>query len=173
MRLFVGTGLPTKIGERLVRAAHGLLPAEAGKSTGVRWTRPGNLHLTLSFLGQVEPARLKPIQQSLAARLEIELGGVGAFPGILHARVRPSAPLLAFAEQVIASMERCGFPREQRPFFPHVTLARTKRKISLQPSCGDDPAFRQAFAVDEFLLYQSLTGPEGSYYEVLAAFPLQ
>jgi RNA 2',3'-cyclic 3'-phosphodiesterase len=82
MRLFVGIGLPTKIGERLVRAAHGLLPAEAGKSAGVRWTRPGNLHLTLSFLGQVEPARLKPIQRSLAtlraARLEIELGGVGA-----------------------------------------------------------------------------------------------
>jgi 2'-5' RNA ligase len=177
MRLFIGIGLPMQVGERLLRAASRLLPAGAGDGVRIRWVRPVDLHLTLAFLGQVDPARLERIQRSLAmldaALLHLELSGVAAFPGILHARLQPSASLLAFAERVTASMESCGFPRESRPFVPHVTLARTKGRISLPPAPGGDPAFRQAFAANEFLLYQSLTGPTGSHYEVVRAFPLR
>jgi 2'-5' RNA ligase len=181
MRLFIGIGLPVKVGERLLREASRLFPAGAGDSVRIRWARPGDLHLTLAFLGQVDPARVQGIQRSLAmidaARLHLELRGVAAFPGILHVRVQPSAPLLALAERVTSSMESCGFPREQRPFVPHVTLARTKGRIlgrNFANAAGKgDPAFRQAFAANEFLLYQSLTGPAGSHYEALGAFPLR
>jgi 2'-5' RNA ligase len=176
MRVFIGIGLPTQVGERLARAANRLLPSETGTDARVRWTQPSNMHVTLSFLGQVEPARLGQIQESLATlravRLRLELSGIGVFAGIMHAKVKPSAPLLTFAEQVFESMERCGFAREQRPYLPHVTLARAKGRMPLQPFGKDDPAFRQAFEASEFLLYQSFTRPEGAYYEVLKAFPL-
>jgi 2'-5' RNA ligase len=176
MRLFVGIGLPIQVGERLAAAASGLLPWEASNSTPIRPTAPGNMHVTLSFLGQTDPARLEAIQQGLATlhagRLRLELNGVGVFKGILHAQVKPSAALLTLAERVVKSMESCGFPREQRPFLPHVTVARTKERISLSSSRGGDPAFWQHFEADEFLLYQSLTRPEGAIYKVLKAFPL-
>jgi RNA 2',3'-cyclic 3'-phosphodiesterase len=177
MRLFVGIGVPTQVGERLAGAASGLPPRGTSNSTRIRWTASGDMHVTLSFLGQTDPARLDGIQQSLAmlraGRLHLELSGIGVFAGILHAKVKPSAALLAFAERVFRSMESCGFPREQRPFLPHVTLARTKGRISLQSSRGGDSAFWQDFEADEFRLYQSLTGPEGSSYKVLKAFPLR
>jgi len=180
MRVFIGIGLPIQVGERLARAANRLLPPGTGDGARVRWTQPSNMHVTLSFLGQVEPARLEQIQESLATlgavRLHLELNGIGVFAGIMHAKVKPSAPLLAFPEQVFESMERCGFPREQRPYLPHVTLARAKGRMPgrmpPQPFGKDDPAFRQAFEASEFLLYQSFTRPEGAYYEVLKAFPL-
>ena len=176
MRVFIGIGLPIQVGERLARAANRLLPPGTGHGARVRWTQPSNLHVTLSFLGQVEPARLEPIRESLATlragRLHLELSGIGVFGGILHAKVKPSPPLLAFAEQVFESMERCGFPREDRPYLPHVTLARAKGRMPPQPFGKDDPAFWQAFEASEFLLYQSFTRPEGAYYEVLRAFPL-
>jgi RNA 2',3'-cyclic 3'-phosphodiesterase len=176
MRVFIGIGLPIQVGERLARAANRLLPPGTGDGARIRWTQPSNMHVTLSFLGQVERARLEQIQESLATlravRLRLELSGIGVFAGIMHAKVKPSAPLLAFAEQVFESMERCGFAREQRPYLPHVTLARAKGRMPPQPFGKDDPAFWQAFEASEFLLYQSFTRPEGAYYEVLKAFPL-
>jgi 2'-5' RNA ligase len=136
------------------------------------------MHITLSFLGQVHDARLDVIQQGLATihapRVRLELNGFGTFEraGVLFADVKPTPALLALAEQVITTMQTRGFPREDRPYSPHVTLARTRDRLRLRSSAKDDPAFHQAFEASEFRLYQSLTLPEGARYEVLHAFPL-
>jgi 2'-5' RNA ligase len=178
MRLFIGIGLPLSVGEALARAARALLPPEREGSPRVRLPRPQDMHVTLSFLGQVEPSHLEPIQQSLAAlhadRMRLELNGAGVFAngGILLAKVKPSPNLLNLTEQVLQAMERCGFPREQRPFTPHVTLARSKGRIRIGSRQPGDPAFMQVFEAGEFCLYQSFTRPEGSQYLVLRAFPL-
>lgn len=177
MRLFIGIGLPLSVGEALARAAHVLLPPEREGIVRVRLTRPQDMHVTLSFLGHVEPSHLEQIQQSLATlhanpmRLELDGAGIFANGGILLAKVKPSPSLLRLAEQVIQAMERCGFPREQRPFTPHVTLARNKGRIRLASHQPDDPAFTQTFEANEFHLYQSFTRPEGSQYQVLRTFP--
>jgi RNA 2',3'-cyclic 3'-phosphodiesterase len=178
MRLFIGIGLPLSIAEALARATHSLLPPEREARAHIRLTRLQDMHVTLSFLGHVEPSLLEQIQQSLAAvhadRMRLELNGAGIFAngGILLAKVEPSPNLLSLAEQVLQAMEHCGFPREQRPFMPHVTLARSKGRIKLVSRQSRDPAFRQAFKAGEFCLYQSFTYPEGSQYQVLRAFPL-
>jgi 2'-5' RNA ligase len=178
MRLFIGIGLPLSVGEALTHAARAMLPPEREGSPRVRLARPKDMHVTLSFLGHVEPSHLEQIQQSLAAlhadRMRLELNGAGVFAngGILLAKVKPSPNLLSLTEKVLQAMERRGFPREQRPFTPHVTLARCKERITLGSRPPRDPAFMQTFEAGEFCLYQSFTRPEGSQYLVLTAFPL-
>ena len=175
MRLFIGIGLPAPIAEALAKSAVSLIPRAS--ATKIRWTPPANMHVTLSFLGQVHEARLDVIQQALATvkapRTTVELNGVDVFDraGVLYANVRPAPALLALAEHVIAAMEACGFAREDRPYSPHITLARTRARLRLRSDI-DEPAFRASFEAREFRLYQSLTLPEGPRYEVLHAFAL-
>lgn len=176
MRLFIGIGLPIAVAEALAESATRLIhPAAASK---MRWTPPANMHVTLSFLGQVHEARIEVIQQALAAvhasNLRLELDGFGTFEraGVLYAHVKPASALLDLAEQVIAAMEGTGFLREERPYSPHITLARTRERLRLRSDKSDHPAFHQKFEATEFRLYQSLTLPGGARYEVLRSFPL-
>jgi len=176
MRLFIGIGLPTPIAEALAQSARGLIRQTPGSK--IRWTPPANMHITLSFLGQVHEARLDVIQQALAAirvrPMHLALDGFGAFDraGVLYANVKPAPALLALAGQVVTAMETIGFAREDRPYSPHVTLARTRDRLNLSTSPKEDAAFHAAFEASEFRLYQSLTLPGGAQYEVLRAFPL-
>jgi RNA 2',3'-cyclic 3'-phosphodiesterase len=177
MRLFTAIGLPASVAGPLVEAARKLLPA-ARSAARIRWTVAANMHLTLSFLGSVDVARLEAIRQTLASvvgpRFRVTLQGAGLFAhaGVLLAKVEPSPALLALAEQVAASLEAVGIPRETRPYQPHITLARSKGLISLAPSVAGHPAIHQSFEAEEFRLYESVTRPEGAHYEVLSAYPL-
>jgi RNA 2',3'-cyclic 3'-phosphodiesterase len=177
MRLFTAIGLPASIADPLVEAACKLLPAPPGAAR-IRWAAAVNMHLTLSFLGSVAPARLAAIQQALAGvegrRFRVTLRGAGLFAhaGVLLAKVEASPALQALAEEVAASLEACGIPREARPYQPHVTLARGRGRISLAPSMVDHPAFHQSFEAEEFRLYESVTLPGGAHYEVLNVYPL-
>lgn len=175
MRLFIGIGLPPELAHTLALAARDLISGNR-----IRWTPPENLHLTLSFLGQVAPGRIPTIEQALegihSPPLPLELDGAGAFPraGILYVQVKPTPALLTLAEQVFLSMETCGFAREQRPYTPHITLARIKNigKSGIHLREQQSPAFHQRFEARELRLYESLTLPEGAQYKVLHKVPL-
>ena len=180
MRLFIAIGLPLSLSETLSHAARTLIPSETQQRARVTFTRPENMHLTLSFLGQVDPSRLNTIQQTLATihapRLRIHVDGVRTFTnaGILYAAIKPSASLLTFAEQIFQSMEHCGFPRESRPYTPHITLAHSRggSKGRLRLPHEDHPAFHKSFEAQEFRLYESFTLPQGAQYKIRSAFPL-
>lgn len=177
MRLFIGIGLPPELAQTLAHAARALISG----SSRIRWTPPENLHLTLSFLGQVAPDRIAAIEQALAAvhspPLPLELDGAGASPraGILYAQIKLTPALLRLAQQVFLSMETCGFPREQRPYAPHITLARIKSsaKNSIHLREQQSPVFHQRFEARELRLYESLTLPEGAQYKILHSSPLE
>jgi 2'-5' RNA ligase len=175
MRLFTGIGLPAPVAESLVEAARKHLPV--APRTRIRPTSAGNTHITLSFLGSVDTTRLNAIRQALAGIASPPflgtLNGLGMFAhaGVFLAKVEPSPLLLDLAEQVAASLETCGIPREPRPYQPHVTLARGKGLVG-PVSVADAPAFHQAFEVSEFRLYESVTRAEGAQYEVLSVYPL-
>jgi RNA 2',3'-cyclic 3'-phosphodiesterase len=174
MRLFIGIGVPDAVADRLSVAAR-----NHDMPKGTRWTTPGNMHVTLSFLGNVDPGLLEQIQQKLAAiragSFHVEMAGLDVFAhaGILMASVKPSAALLSLAERINAAMELCGIPRELRAYTPHITLARFKGRPAVQPSDKGNAAFFQTFAAQEFRLYESFTRPEGAQYEVLNHFPLR
>jgi 2'-5' RNA ligase len=143
MRLFVAVAVPVCAADELDEAVGPLRQSWPG----LRWTGRDAWHLTLAFLGEVsEPvcARLVPRLERAAGRhprLLVSLGGAGAFPGAARARVlwtgvqgEPRA-LPALAESVAAGARRAGAPpaEEGRRFRPHLTLARCREPVDVQP----------------------------------------
>jgi 2'-5' RNA ligase len=76
-------------------------------------------------------------------------------------------------------MRNCGFIPEVRAWNPHITLARVKGRSGTKALAPLKKAVERTkidldaeFAAEEFLLYESIPGPEGSRYEVRERFPL-
>jgi RNA 2',3'-cyclic 3'-phosphodiesterase len=102
---------------------------------GLRWTDPDAWHLTLAFIGDVEPMRVEALSSAISAVTEphaavtMATGGVGAFPRPARATVAwygiadPYGALAGLADVVRRSLR---LPVEPQPFRPHVTLARTR-----------------------------------------------
>jgi 2'-5' RNA ligase len=156
-------------------------------STGVAWTRPDQLHLTLQFLGNVEPARLPSLTGRLRAALasvasfEMQVGGIGAFPNVSRPQVLwvgLTAPEVgALAAGVQGACAGAGFPPEQRTFRPHVTLGRVRTRSRRDaPDLGflaRDGALQFGMApVTRVVLYRSELGAAGARHSILEDFPL-
>jgi 2'-5' RNA ligase len=161
----------TRIDERL--AAH------RDAWPGVRWVAPGDLHVTLAFLGQVPAVAVPGVARDLerlaasTSSFALELSGSGTFGG---GRRQPVAwlgigigwsPVRDLAVAVDAALGT-GAEGESRP---HVTVAR-HAPASLPATLADliDGA-RLAWHADELVLYRSHLAPRGSHYEVLARCP--
>ncbi len=158
------------------------------RARGVGWVAPENLHLTLKFLGGVEPARLERVAEVLApaaavaAPFELALRGLGAFPSSARPRVvwagvqTGGDAVAALAARVEAALSPLDFPREDRPFSAHVTLGRVREPRG-------DPALTAAlvagaatdfgrFQVERMALMRSDLSPRGARYTALAAWAL-
>jgi 2'-5' RNA ligase len=143
MRLFVAVAVPAQAADELDDAVTPVRPLWPG----LRWTGRDAWHLTLAFLGEVNEtvsARLGPRLERAAARhscLPVSLGGAGAFPAAARARVLWTGvqgqprELAALAASVAAGARRAGAPpaEEGRPFRPHLTLARCRDPVDMQP----------------------------------------
>jgi RNA 2',3'-cyclic 3'-phosphodiesterase len=179
MRLFIGVQLDGAVVRELSALCVRLRPG----TDGLRWSAPESWHITLQFLGSTTEeqyacvaARLSEIR---SAPVPIRLGGVGIFEraGIFHVGVEPTDGLVALKQQVTARTGPCGFEPEDRPYRPHITLARTKgdagrRQLKqLKERLKVQPQFKE-FTAREFLLYESHLGAGGSKYEVRARFGL-
>jgi RNA 2',3'-cyclic 3'-phosphodiesterase len=126
MRLFLGLPVPAQFAQSLSRSA---------RATGLkdaRWIPPENIHLTLVFLGSVAdetlPAILHELDQLDPPPIRVRITRFGTFPraGVLFAEVEPTPALLQLQAQVAGRMARCGFPLDDRPYNPHITLARLR-----------------------------------------------
>jgi 2'-5' RNA ligase len=181
MRAFVAIDLPDAIHAALGRQQQEFRSA----CRDARWTRPEGIHLTLKFLGEISDAQVEKVAAALSdlGKFEpfpIEVKGFGFFPNghrprIFWVGVEAPPSLAELAARVEASMEKLGFPREQRGFSPHLTLARF-------PVPRPQPALeallaRQAdlelgrFEASEFFLFESKLSPQGAQYRKLARFP--
>jgi len=108
-------------------------------SNAVRWVAPGNIHLTLKFLGDVDAKKISALQNSVAAAcagtppFTLKLSGVGAFPNPQRANVvwvgiqGDVDVAAALAKKIEDACAELGFAREARAFSPHLTLGRVKR----------------------------------------------
>ncbi|MXX93769.1 MAG: RNA 2',3'-cyclic phosphodiesterase [Chloroflexi bacterium] len=104
----------------------------------VRWTAPENMHITLKFLGDVHQDDLPLLKEELdevagdSARLMLELGSNGCFPGERTPRILWTGMdgdlrrMSSLATRLDGAMVRCGFPAERREFQPHVTVGRVR-----------------------------------------------
>ena len=182
MRAFVAVLLPER-----VRAGLAAVSAELrGQTHGLAWVRADNLHLTLRFLGAIEPAMLEPIRQALVTAtaaipaFTVRLGGLGGFPSGRAPRVLWASVTAGSAElgTLYAALETAlvarGLPGESRVFHPHVTLARARDPRGagdLVRVLGEGPAFGEV-RVGAIHLMRSDLDPRGSRYSVLFDAPL-
>ena len=181
MRLFVALEIPSEVREKLATLIRELR-AIASKE---KWVRADNLHVTLKFIGEAPPEKLDPIRQALAlvhsdSQVRLDFRGLGFFPNEKHPRVfwagmETSANLQKLAADIDVAAEKLGVPREQRPFSPHLTLARFEtRKLppNLQSAVRENMAREfGVFETGQFHLIESKLKPSGAEYTTLQTFP--
>lgn len=179
MRLFVALDVPEAlkhaIDEAVVQPLRPLLP-------DARWTRPEGRHLTLKFLGEVLDERVPSVADALGslrpyAPFTASFDRIGGFPNLGRPRVlwagvgRGSDEMVALASRVDVALARVGLDPEDRPFHPHLTLARfrTPKRLGELPDLGvpDD-----AFEVSHVVLYRSQLHPHGARYTALERITL-
>ncbi len=177
MRLFIAIFPPMGIRDSLASSTNGIRI-----EGGVRWVRQENIHLTLKFLGEVSDETARGIPAALGkvtarhAPLELAPSRFGGFPSKRKARVIWAGskgdvhPLRDLAEDIEASLEILGFEREARPFSPHFTLGRAKKR-PVKMEIESEPNI-PAFEAKEMLLIKSETKKEGAIYTPLKTFRL-
>jgi 2'-5' RNA ligase len=180
MRLFFAIDLPLEVQQRL----GGLRVPD---STEYRWVEPKLLHVTLAFLGQQPEARLEALRQVGAAAAGashagvLRLGQAGSFgprkePRVLWVGLDGDVEALrALQQRLAAGLRGANFDLEDRPFAPHITLARRREGVR---SAGPPPwppvqtPEREAFQMDTLTLVESRLSPRGPTYIPRLEFPL-
>ena len=180
MRLFVAVPLPEETTRELAAMVERMRRRpDAGE---LRWSPPESWHITLQFLGNAGTEEFACLVERLrgvrAAPMKIVPEKIGAFGrvGILHAGVTPTPELLELEKRVTAATVRCGFEREDRPYRPHITLARRRGRggrdgISSVAQKNAEITPFKSFMADEFALYESFLGG-AARYEIRERFPL-
>ena len=179
-RAFLAIGLPDAVRARLRCAVAELRDDLAGW----RWVDVAGIHLTLRFLGEVEPAALARARPVWAAdiadvpRFDFRIVGLGTFPPRGRPRVlwagvrdvRPEGTLVRVARILESSTRRLGFGPEEHPFRPHLTLARAYP--GRRATCAADGREFDLGQVStrEGILFASERLPSGARYTVLDRF---
>ena len=179
MRLFVGIPLAASVIEQLGKISM----RHRVEGDGLRWSTPESWHITLQFLGNTSETQYECVIARLrelhVPPVPVELDELGYFDraGIFFAGVTLTPELLALQQRVTAATLPCGFTPEDRPYRPHITLARSKGRRNavgletLKAKIRQQPKFSR-FVAEEFLLYESFTLPTGSQYETRERFRL-
>jgi len=178
VRVFVAVPVPDEVRHRIVA----MLDAAVDVIPG-RVVRPGNWHVTLRFLGDIEDVSYELLVSRLAetdlgGRFRLRWAGLGAFPRAARATVlwigldRGEEALSALAATVDVAVDRAGFAPEDRPFNPHLTLSRLRPVEDVSALVTSTAPFAIPMEVDRVTVYQSRLGSGGAAYRVLEEFPL-
>lgn len=172
IRLFVALRLPNETVERLSAWQN----TELDGAPDARIVPPGNLHVTLAFLGSRPAGDVEPILallRKLASSSERPLLAPGAYRetrSVGMVRLDDEEERAArLAGEVGEGLEGLGvYERERRAWLPHVTVLRFRRPPRLKPA----PPDLGRFSPSEVALYHSVLRPTGAQYEVVESIPL-
>ncbi|MFB6136908.1 MAG: RNA 2',3'-cyclic phosphodiesterase [Halobacteriaceae archaeon] len=184
MRLFVSVDLSPALHEAVAE-----LQGEFADASGLNLTDPSQPHVTVKFLGDVDPGRESEVTETLATAVEgadvepfeAEFGGLGVFPDLSYISVvwlgvrNGATELTRLHEAVESAFVERGFDPEDHEFTPHVTLARMEhaggKELVQELVRETDPTVGQ-MRVEEVRLTESELGPSGPEYTTLARVPL-
>ncbi len=178
IRCFIAIEIPQSI-QALLKNVQRHLQSKIRRAS---WTKSGNLHLTLKFLGDVHSETIddvnKVIQDVVDAQtpFPIAFGGISAFPNLYRPRVlwvgvKQGASIVSrLAKAVNLELRHFGFATDNR-FHPHLTLARLRTPVNLEPLKN---MLRQYEAIDRSVvnvkgiaLMRSELHPNGAVYTPL------
>ncbi|GIO28814.1 RNA 2',3'-cyclic phosphodiesterase [Ornithinibacillus bavariensis] len=151
-----------------------------------QWPWKEDLHITLKFLGAVEEERIIQLQELLRTiakqnHFSISVGGIGTFgrhnsPRVLWAGVEKTEPLEILFKQIENAVTSIGFPKETRPYTPHITLAKKWNGNDVSPEKLQEikehyQELTFPMNVDSFVLYQIFPSKRPKY-EVVELYKL-
>lgn len=192
----IRTFIAVELGPTLKHAIAGVqntLKVELNRlAPGVRmqWVRTDSIHLTLKFLGDIEESQVGRILQALEhagrdhAPFSVHAKGFGVFPNLRGPRVLwmglsgDTDRLIRLAGSINAALTTLGFPVEQKPYTPHLTLARIKEQSrSIGKALADSGVMRESacrgtLPVQAVALMKSEHAPSGSIYSRLGLIKL-
>ena len=161
---------------------------ESSKAVRIAWVQPASIHLTMRFLGETDEQLVDPIREAMATvrrshpTIHIPLERLQAFPNLRQPRVLwvgPSEPWLKSAaakqltslhREIESSCRSLGFTTEDKPFTPHLTVARIKagdREIGqrlAQSGACDQALSVGVITVGPLVLMKSKLRPTGPVY---------
>lgn len=179
IRCFVAVEIPEPI-QALLTPVQTHLQPQIRKAS---WTKTGNFHLTLKFLGDVHPEAIHEVSETLQrvtdtySPFSIAFGGIGAFPNLARPRViwmgvkQGASTVSRLAKTVNLELKHLGFSTDNR-FHPHLTLARLRTATNLEPLKNIlrkyDTIVGGSMRVNEIALMQSQLHPNGAIYTPLS-----
>jgi 2'-5' RNA ligase len=184
IRSFVAIELPEEAGKGLARLRREL---ERDEHRFVKWVDPAGIHLTLKFLGNIPSRRVTEITEAMKGAAQgvspflLEISGLGAFPSLKQARVLwvgvggELDKLSELQRNIDSALAILGFPKEERPFVPHLTLARIREGTSApdKKDFGElvgSASFEDKYPVEveAIKLMRSQLTPAGALYTCLS-----
>jgi 2'-5' RNA ligase len=176
IRAFIAIEIPEEILKELATIQDRLRKTGAS----VSWVKPGNIHLTLKFLGNIETGLIEPVlrEMELIGRqmepFSLEVSGIGCFPNMKNPRViwvgieDRDQRVVKLQSTLESSLESIGFSREKRNFTPHLTIGRIKishgKGVLLDEVRKIGNPFLGSIEVKEMVLFQSDLHPQGAIY---------
>ena len=149
-----------------------------------QWPHKQDLHITLKFLGPVEPNKLNDLINELKRieqlqDFELTVGTIGAFgnplkPRVLWAGVEKTSELVVLQNQVEQCAGRVGFAKENREYSPHITLAKKWVEGKSSSSLADiknNYNDQRKLDVNEVVIYQIFPS-RSPKYEVIQTYHL-
>jgi 2'-5' RNA ligase len=186
LRVFLGVGFSPDLCQQLSKLQDSLrstLPT-------VNWVRPESIHLTLKFLGNIDVVMVEQLFTAIEpvrncqAPLTLEIQGLGVFPHIRRPRILwvgckgDIQALFNLVSHVEDALEPLGFPLEEKPYHPHLTLARIKQdnshvgNVLTHARLLEEPRDLGTLRLDRITLFRSELSPSGAEYTSLWTVPL-
>lgn len=180
-RMFCAFELPQSLRSRIDQ--HSQKVREVVPETAASWSQPGNIHLTVKFFGNVVQERVPSISETAErvvkefSAIQIEIGKTGVFPRPSRPLVLwlgvddPSGALLKLQQRLEDEFALAGFSKEDRPFRPHLTIARLRKpqnagrlaRAHLGLQFSNVPVM-----LNELVLFRSQLSSKGSTYTAIS-----
>lgn len=184
MRAFLSVDLPQELSEPIEA-----LQERFSGADGLRFTDPDQAHVTLKFLGEIDPERVEDLEPAISAAIadadidpfRATVGGLGVFPSPEYISVvwtgfeEGGEQLTRLHEAIEAATTDLGFEPEEHDFTPHVTIARmddARGKELVQRRLDSDDPTVGTFEVSAVRLTESTLTETGPEYETVSRFPL-
>ena len=188
MRVFVAVDVGDAVRREAARVVSALqIKLEAAKTPPkVVWVKPAALHVTIRFLGEVEPAEVERITPLLAppiplAPFDVQWRGIGTFPNNRHPRAlwlgvtNGAAQLAAVEAEISRRLASAAVELDDRALLPHLTLGRVKMAgagIDWPKILQSAEVKNATSVIDRVTLYQSRLSQYGPHYTELVSAPL-
>jgi RNA 2',3'-cyclic 3'-phosphodiesterase len=177
MRLFVAVEMNESIAEAMRDTIDELRARVTRRAPRARvtWSAPDRIHITVRFIGEADDAKTQAIRSALGPSIDapvfdLTVEGIGSFPPkgpprVFWAGLTDGRNGLLEVERVVSQRLKALVPAEDRPYAPHLTLARVKEPAGLSRAALFEGLTSHRFGrlhVDAITLFESRLSPKGA-----------